>query len=190
MLLYLLIVLGGVVAFEAIFYITDFCSFVFEYCEEDAVRLSFDQFIIFYKSAPDKWRLKEDYVKYIKRRNEEGLFDKSEPVFFSSYRSLAKYRKWKEKNEKAQMEQEKSRKTLSLSKCWSEDIDKAYQNAIKDVQSMFYENFAAAERQKQALKVLMREHGVDKIASYSIEPLDKSIHVQDDHCITWRILDR
>lgn len=172
-MLFWLILFGSAVVLVAIHYIVDFCSFVFEYCEEDAVMLSFDQFITFYKSAPYKWILEEDYVKYITRRDEEALFYKPEPVFFRSYHSLTKYRKWKDRNEKAQMEQERNRKTLSLSKCWSEDANEAYQNAIKDVQSMFYENFAATERQEQTLKALMRKYGVDKITTYSIEPLDK-----------------
>lgn len=159
MLVFLLILLGSIVVLAAIFYLADFCSFVFEYCEEDAVRLSFDQFIAFYKSAPNKWILEDDYAKYIWIRPEGSfMYDESEPVLFRSYYSLRKYRRWREKNEEVQMEQERNRKTLSLSKCWARDVDSAYANALKEIRGMMSENESSSKRYEQALKDLVRKY--------------------------------
>lgn len=140
---------------------------LFEYGKKNSVRLSFNQFIAFYKSAPDKWELKDDYVEYIKNRSkvifcgvvtERGLeFDGVEAVFFRSYHSLLKYRRWKDKLEKAQEERKRNQKTLALSKCWSEDINDAHAKAMRDVQSMFEANLAASKQQERALEVLLQE---------------------------------
>lgn len=99
---FLRLLLLCVIGYIALGYTVDFFSFLFEYGEKDSARLSFDQFIAFYKSAPDKWRLENDYVEYIKNRSkvifcgvvtERGLeFDGVEAVFFRSYHSLLKYR--------------------------------------------------------------------------------------------------
>lgn len=159
MLVFLLILLGSIVVLVAIFYLADFCSFVFEYCEEDAVRLSFDQFITFYKSAPNKLILEDEYVKYIGIRPERGfMYDEAEPVFFRNYHSLRKYRKWRERNKEVQMEGERNRKTLSLSKCWARDVNEAYANAIKGIRELMSENESAPKPYEQELRNLMRRY--------------------------------
>ena len=189
MLFFLTLLLLSFVGLVALGYIMDFCSFLFEYGKKDLVRLSFDQFISFYKSAPDKWELEDDYVEYVKNRSkiifsgivtERGLiFDGVEAVFFRSYHSLLKYRRWRSKLEKAQEERNRNKKTLALSKCWSEDINDAHAKAMRDVQSMFEANLAASKRQGRALKVLLQEYGADKVTSYSIEPTDGAVYIKD-----------
>ena len=200
MLFFLTLSLLSVVGCIVLGYTVDFFSFLFEYGKKDSVRLSFNQFIAFYKSAPDKWELEDDYVEYARNRSEvifrgvvteRGLeFDGVEAVFFRSYHSLLKYRRWKDKLEKAQEERKRNKKTLALSKCWSEDINDAHAKAMREVQSMFEANLAASRQQERALEVLLREYGVDKVTSYSIEPIDGSVYVKD-YCdnIRWRILD-
>ena len=200
MLFFLTLSLLSVVGCIALGYTVEFFSFLFEYGKKDSVRLSFNQFIAFYKSAPDKWELEDDYVEYARNRSEvifrgvvteRGLeFDGVEAVFFRSYHSLLKYRRWKDKLEKAQEERKRNKKTLALSKCWSEDINDAHAKAMREVQSMFEANLAASKQQERALEVLLREYGVDKVTSYSIEPIDESVYVKD-YCgnIRWRILD-
>ncbi len=164
---FLTLSLLSVVGCIALGYTVEFFSFLFEYGKKDSVRLSFNQFIAFYKSAPDKWELKDDYVEYIKNRSkvifcgvvtERGLeFDGVEAVLFRSYHSLLKYRRWKDKLEKAQEERKRNQKTLALSKCWSEDINDAHAKAMRDVQSMFEANLAASKQQERALEVLLQE---------------------------------
>lgn len=168
--LLLLCVIGCI----ALDYTVDFLSFLFEYGGKDSARLSFDRFIAFYKSAPDKWRLENDYVKYIRNcSTEKGLlFDGVEAVFFRSYHSLLKYRRWRSKLEKAQEERNRNQKTLALSKCWSEDINDAHAKAMRDVQSMFNVNLATSKRRERAFEALRREYGADKATSYSIELID------------------
>ena len=178
----LLLLLLCVIGYIALGYTVDFFSFLFEYGEKDSARLSFDQFIAFYKSAPDKWRLEDDYVKYIRNCSEvifsgvvteKGLlFDGVEAVFFRSYHSLLKYRRWRSKLEKAQEERNRNQKTLALSKCWSEDINDAHAKAMRDVQSMFNVNLATSKRRERAFEALRREYGADKATSYSIELID------------------
>lgn len=68
-----------------------------------------------------------------------------------------KYRRWKDKLEKAQEERKRNQKTLALSKCWSEDINDAHAKAMRDVQSMFEANLAASKQQERALEVLLQE---------------------------------
>lgn len=169
--LLLLCVIGCI---ALVYYTVDFLSSMSEYGEKDSVRLSFDQFIAFYKSAPDKWRLENDYVKYIRNcSTEKGLlFDGVEAVFFRSYHSLLKYRRWRSKLEKAQEERNRNQKTLALSKCWSEDINDAHAKAMRDVQSMFNVNLATSKRRERALEALLQEYGSDKVTSYSIELID------------------
>ena len=200
MLFFLTLSLLSVVGCIALGYTVDFFSFLFEYGKKDSVRLSFNQFIAFYKSAPDKWRLENDYVKYSRNCSEvifsgvvteKGLlFDEVEAVFFRSYHSLLKYRRWRSKLEKAQEERNRNQKTLALSKCWSKDINDAHAKAMREVQSMFEANLAASKQQERALEVPLREYGVDKVTSYSIEPIDGSVYVKD-YCdnIRRRILD-
>lgn len=159
MLFFLMLTVACVVGFGVLIHIIDILSFVFEYGEEDAVKISFDQFIAFYKSAPNKWILEDDYAKYIWIRPEGSfMYDESEPVLFRSYYSLRKYRRWREKNEEVQMEQKRNRKTLSLSKCWARDVDSAYANAIKEIRGMMSENESSSKRYEQALKDLVRKY--------------------------------
>lgn len=169
-----ILLLCGVIGCIALGYTVEFLLFLFEYGEKDSARLSFDQFIAFYKSAPDKWRLENDYVKYIRNcSTEKGLlFDGVEEVFFRSYHSLLKYRRWRNKLEKAQEERNRNQKTLALSKCWSEDINDAHAKAMRDVQNMFNVNLAASKRRERAFEDLLQEYGVDKVTSYSIELID------------------
>ena len=172
---FLRLLLLCVIGYIALGYIVDFLSFLFAYGEKDSARLSFDQFIAFYKSAPDKWKLENDYVKYIRIcSTEKGLlFDGVvEAVFFRSYHSLLKYRRWRSKLEKAQEERNRNQKTLALSKCWSEDINDAHAKAMRDVQSMFNVNLATSKRRERAFEALRREYGADKATSYSIELID------------------
>lgn len=71
---FLTLLLSCVIGCIALGYTVDFLSFLFAYGEKDSARLSFDQFIAFYKSAPDKWKLENDYVKYIRIcSTEKGL---------------------------------------------------------------------------------------------------------------------
>ena len=172
---FLTLLLSCVIGCIALGYIVDFLSFLFAYGEKDSARLSFDQFIAFYKSAPDKWKLENDYVKYIRIcSTEKGLlFDGVvEAVFFRSYHSLLKYRRWRSKLEKAQEERNRNQKTLALSKCWSEDINDAHAKAMRDVQSMFNVNLATSKRRERAFEALLQEYGADKVTSYSIELID------------------
>lgn len=171
---FLTLLLLCVIGCIALDYTVDFLSSLSEYGEKDSVRLSFDQFIAFYKSAPDKWRLENDYVKYIRNcSTEKGLlFDGVEAVFFRSYHSLLKYRRWRSKLEKAQEERNRNQKTLALSKCWPEDINDAHAKAMRDVQSMFNVNLATSKRRERAFEALLQEYGADKVTSYSIELID------------------
>lgn len=93
-------------------------------------------------------------------------------MFFRSYHSLLKYRRWRSKLEKAQEERNRNQKTLALSKCWSEDINDAHAKAMRDVQSMFNVNLATSKRRERAFEALLREYGADKATSYSIELID------------------
>lgn len=180
-LVLLLLCVICVIGYIALGYTVDFLSFLFEYGEKDSARLSFDQFIAFYKSAPDKWRLENDYVKYNRNCSEvfsgvvteKGLlFDEMEAVFFRSYHSLLKYRRWRSKLEKAQEERKRNQKTLALSKCWSKDINDAHAKAMRDVQNLFNVNLAASKRRERAFEALLQEYGADKFTSYSIELID------------------
>ena len=172
---FLTLLLSCVIGCIALGYTVDFLSFLFAYGEKDSARLSFDQFIAFYKSAPDKWKLENDYVKDIRIcSSEKGLlFDGVvEAVFFRSYHGLLKYRRWRSKLEKAQEERNRNQKTLALSKCWSEDINDAHAKAMRDVQSMFNVNLATSKRRERAFEALLQEYGADKVTSYSIELID------------------
>ena len=178
MLLFLMLCFATAAGLVLLYYTVDFLSFALDYAREDAVKLSFDQFIAFYKSAPSKWRLGGYYVRYYVRVQERGhAYNKTEFIFFSSYRSLVKYRRWKKRNEKTQMEQERIRRTLSLSKCWSEDINESYTNAMGNIQNMYHDNLEVAKRKEHEFKYLARKYGFDEICSCSASFIDNSIRI-------------
>ena len=164
MLYFFYAVLSCAIGGAALYYTIDFLFYLFDYRRANSAKLSFEQFIAFYKSAPDKWRLKDDYVEYTRNRSgtvfrgivtESGLvFDGVEPVLFRSYRSLWKYRKWKRRNEKVQAERKRNEKTLSLSKCWAKDVNDAYESAIKEMREMMLKNESMSKRYAQAMKGL------------------------------------
>lgn len=151
---FLRLLLLCVIGYIALGYTVDFFSFLFEYGEKDSARLSFDQFIAFYKSAPDKWRLENDYVKYSRNCSEvifSGVVTEKGLLF-----------------DEVEEERNRNQKTLALSKCWSEDINDAHAKAMRDVQSMFNVNLATSKRRERAFEALRREYGADKATSYSI----------------------
>lgn len=155
MLFFLTLSLLSVVGCIALGYTVEFFSFLFEYGKKDSVRLSFNQFIAFYKVEYIKNRSKVIFCGVVTERGLE--FDGVEAVLFRSYHSLLKYRRWKDKLEKAQEERKRNQKTLALSKYWSEDINDAHAKAMRDVQSMFEANLAASKQQERALEVLLQE---------------------------------
>lgn len=59
---------------------------------EKCASISFDQFLAFYKSAPHKWKLRDEYLQYSVSGGQ--CFLPAENIYLKSYSDYRKYRKW------------------------------------------------------------------------------------------------
>ena len=158
----------GVIAGIELFYypISYWCS------KESSAEISFGKFITFYKSAPRKWDLRDDYVRY---NTENGkFFIAYEDVYFQSYFDYRRYKKWLRKILKDKKEHEKSERLLELTKCWSKDVNNHYQSSMDEISAMYQDNLDLSKRYEENLKRIKQKYKIrdEDIVSYSVEPID------------------
>ena len=135
-------------------------------------KISFDEFLAFYKSAPSKWDLYESYLRYSKGR--DWYYLEGERVYFKTYSDYRKYKKWRKRIQKDQLEQSRNKRLLELTKLWSHDINEHYQSSMDEIIAMYQDNLDLSKRYEENLKRIKQKYKIrdEDIVSYSIEPID------------------
>lgn len=143
-------------------------------CESnnEYAKISFDEFLAFYKSAPSKWDLYESHLEYSKGRAWYSL--EKERIYFNTYSDYRKYKKWRKRNQKDQLEQSRNKRLLELTKLWSRDVNEHYQSSMDEISAMYKDNLELSKRYEENMKHIKQKYKIrdEDIVSYSIEPID------------------
>ena len=135
-------------------------------------KISFNEFLTFYKSAPSKWNLYESYLEYSKDRAWHSL--EKERIYFNTYLDYRKYKKWRKRNQKDQLERSRNKRLLELTKLWSRDVNEHYQSSMDEISTMYKDNLELSKRYEENLERIKQKYKIrdEDIVSYSIEPID------------------
>lgn len=143
-------------------------------CESnnEYAKISFDEFLAFYKSAPSKWDLYESRLEYSKGRTRYSL--EKERIYFNTYSDYRKYKKWRKRNQKDQLERSRNKRLLELTKLWSRDVNEHYQSSMDEISAMYKDNLELSKRYEENLERIKQKYKIrdEDIVSYSIEPID------------------
>lgn len=143
-------------------------------CESnnEYAKISFDEFLAFYKSAPSKWDLYESRLEYSKGRTRYSL--EKERIYFNTYSDYRKYKKWRKRNQKDQLERSRNKRLLELTKLWSRDVNEHYQSSMDEISAMYKDNLELSKRYEENLERMKQKYKIrdEDIVSYSIEPID------------------
>lgn len=143
-------------------------------CESnnEYAKISFDEFLAFYKSAPSKWDLYESRLEYSKGRTRYSL--EKERIYFNTYSDYRKYKRWRKRNQKDQLERSRNKRLLELTKLWSRDVNEHYQSSMDEISAMYKDNLELSKRYEENLERIKQKYKIrdEDIVSYSIEPID------------------
>ncbi len=151
-------------------------------CESnnEYAKISFDEFLAFYKSAPSKWDLYESRLEYSKGRDRYSQI--KERVYFNTYSDYRKYKKWRKRNQKDQLERSRNKRFLELTKLWSRDVNEHYQLSMDEISAMYKDNLELSKRYEENLKHIKQKYKIrdEDIVSYFIDPIDGARVIKTD----------
>lgn len=101
-------------------------------CPDDSTKISFNTFIKFYNIAPDKWELREGYVKKI-FREEQGwsIIPNYKRNFYFSFRDYLKYKSWYHKKMKEKQQNHDNEVLTKLIEEVKKELDEYNEKGLK-----------------------------------------------------------
>ena len=101
-------------------------------CPNDSTKISFNTFIKFYNIAPDKWELREGYVKKI-FREEQGwsIIPNYKRSFYFSFRDYLKYKSWYNKKMKEEKQNHDNEVLTTLIEEVKKELDEYNEKGLK-----------------------------------------------------------
>ena len=92
----------------------------------DKPTITYNQFKNFYKLAPQKWKVEDNwYIRY------NGNF-----LYFKTYFDEIKYKRWFKKREQSDIQQKLEEFNLKLLDCWQNDLNQYRDNYLKELKEL------------------------------------------------------
>lgn len=100
-------------------------------CPNDSTKISFNTFIKFYNIAPDKWELREDYVKKLFKRNGMSSYFYEKKSFYFPFRDYLKYQSWYNKKIKEKQQNYNNEVLTQLIEEVKKELDEYNEKGLK-----------------------------------------------------------